>query len=111
MAFGVTRQELVKWKTKAANGQIAFLTHFWYDPRFPQYKTVTKAACTHKETLIQWGRKYGLKEEWIHDRQTFPHFDLMGEWEKRILREEGRESKLVQLEQKLCSGNQQRTTN
>ncbi|WP_392387435.1 hypothetical protein [Bacillus pumilus] len=38
--------------------------------------------------LIEWGKKHGLKKEWIHDRAGFPHFDLIGETQKRILQKE-----------------------
>jgi len=32
-----------------------------------------------REELIAWGRRYGLKPEWIDDRNALPHFDLFGE--------------------------------
>ena len=32
-----------------------------------------------RDELIAWGRRYGLKPEWIDDRNALPHFDLFGE--------------------------------
>ena len=29
--------------------------------------------------LVAWGHRYGLKPEWIDDRNALPHFDLFGE--------------------------------
>ena len=90
MAFGINRKSLEEWKRKVANGEIAFLTHYWYDPRFPQAKTVTKVGCRDIEKLAQWGEKYGLKKEWIHHRKDgYSHFDLIGPIETKILTEEG----------------------
>ncbi|WP_280771909.1 hypothetical protein [Salipaludibacillus daqingensis] len=103
MAFGVTKSELFRWKEKARQGKVSFLTHFWYDTRFPQYKTVTKAACVNRETLVLWGEKHGLKEKWIHEREEFPHFDLIGDIEKQILVKEGYEEKLLHLQEKALS--------
>lgn len=45
MAFGVKRDEMELWKEKAARGEIAIITHYWLDDRFPESKTVTKVAC------------------------------------------------------------------
>ncbi|GGJ65879.1 hypothetical protein GGR02_001719 [Anoxybacillus voinovskiensis] len=89
MAFGIRKQELEQWKEKVQNGEIAFLTHFWYDARFPHYTTVTKVGCSDLEKLVAWGAKYNLRPEWIHKRDSFPHFDLLGERQKEILRKEG----------------------
>ncbi|MBB5323038.1 hypothetical protein HNQ34_000115 [Anoxybacillus tepidamans] len=89
MAFGIQRQELEEWKKKVKNGEIAFLTHFWYDARFPNYTTVTKVGCSDLEKLLAWGTKYNLRPEWIHKRDSFPHFDLLGEKQKEILQQEG----------------------
>lgn len=91
MAFGITRKELNEWKMRVNNGEIAFLTHFWYDPRFPQYHAVTKVGCKSKKRLIDWGKENGLKEEWIHDHKEFPHFDLLGERQLKILEKYGLE--------------------
>ena len=63
MAFGINRQELRVWKQKVSSGEIAFLTHYWIDERFPGSYTVTKVGCSHLEKLIAWGKRYNLKEE------------------------------------------------
>lgn len=89
MAFGVKRDELIAWKKKVKNGEIAFLTHYWLDDRFPNSKTVTKVGCANVEKLKEWGRKYGLKPEWIHKDEKYPHFDLIGKFQKDILVQEG----------------------
>lgn len=89
MAFGLSKQEFNEWKQKVARGEIAFLTHYWYDPRFPQYKTVTKVGCRDMAKLIKWGQTYNFKGEWIHDRDGYPHFDLLGKEQVRVLRNEG----------------------
>ncbi|QTC42707.1 hypothetical protein I7V34_05525 [Bacillus sp. V3] len=90
MAFGVNRRELDKWKEQVKKGEVAFITHFWVDERFPAVKSITKAGCADLEKLSEWGKKYGLKKEWIHIRgDGFPHFDLMGDTQLHILKEEG----------------------
>lgn len=89
MAFGIDREELMTWKKRVSNGEVAFLTHYWLDERFPGCKTVTKAGCSDIEKLIKWGMQYGLKKEWIDMRADYPHFDLFGEYERAILLEEG----------------------
>ncbi|MUV39855.1 NAD(+) synthase [Lentibacillus sp. JNUCC-1] len=83
MAFGLRRQELNQWKKAVKKGEIAFLTHYWLDDRFPGCDTVTKAGCADLPKLEAWGRQYGLKKEWIHRDDTYPHFDLFGERQKR----------------------------
>mgnify|MGYP001463706357 CR=1 FL=1 len=89
MAFGINREDIKKWKQKIDQGEIAFLTHYWLDDRFPGCKTVTKAGCKDIEKLAEWGKKYGLKKEWIHIRKGgYPHFDLFGEWERKVLENE-----------------------
>lgn len=90
MAFGINRKELIAWKHKVSNGEIAFLTHYWIDDRFPGCHTVTKVGCSNLETLISWGNKYSLKKEWIDLHKKFPHFDLFGELQKDILIKEGK---------------------
>ncbi|QKS71330.1 hypothetical protein FLK61_31990 [Paenalkalicoccus suaedae] len=100
MAFGVTKDELRQYKIQAASGEIAFLTHFWFDERFPQHQTVTKAASNDKQRLIEWGKQYGLKEEWIHDDGHFPHFDLIGSTEWHVLHQENKADKLLLLRAK-----------
>jgi hypothetical protein len=95
MAFGIKREELREWKKKIDRGEIAFLTHYWLDDRFPGCKTVTKVGCKDLTILAEWGLKYGLKKEWIHIRQDgYSHFDLIGEKEKEIL---AMENKLTHL--------------
>ncbi len=75
---------------KIDQGEIAFLTHFWLDDRFPDSKTVTKVGCSDLEKLIQWGRQYGLKPEWLDIRQDgYSHFDLLGQKQREILTNEG----------------------
>ena len=94
MAFGITRDELNEWKRQVKNEQIAFLTHYWVDKRFPGCKTVTKVGCSNISTLIEWGKKYGLKEQWIDLKEGYPHFDLFGKYEYDIMEEEGLLSQL-----------------
>ncbi|MBM7552621.1 hypothetical protein [Thalassobacillus pellis] len=89
MAFGVDRKELKEWKRKVRNGEIAFLTHFWIDDRFPGCDTVTKVGCSDIEKLTKWGSKHGLHSAWIHMDKTYPHFDLFGDSQAKILRKEG----------------------
>ncbi|MCY8818320.1 hypothetical protein MOE19_16510, partial [Bacillus atrophaeus] len=87
-AFGLHRGELNRGKQAVKRGEIAFLTHYWLDDRFPEAKTVTKVGCSDLEKLSSWGEKYGLKKEWIHKRDEFPHYDLLGETQKMILERE-----------------------
>lgn len=89
MAFGVKRDELNNWKRKVNRGEIAFLTHFWFDPRFPNSRSVTKVGCINLRRLAEWGKDYQLNPEWIDDRSAFPHFDLMGDRQYTILKKEG----------------------
>ncbi|WP_163102192.1 hypothetical protein [Peribacillus alkalitolerans] len=101
MAFGINRSILQEWKRKIDEGEIAFLTHYWLDERFPGCKTVTKVGCKDLDKLSAWGRKYGLKEEWIDIRKEgYSHFDLFGELEIKILKAEGIEKKLLGLSTK-----------
>jgi hypothetical protein len=97
MAFGINRSVLKEWKELAEQGEIAFLTHYWLDDRFPGCTTVTKVACSDVEKLVKWGKQYGLREEWIHHRNGYPHFDLLGERQEIILRQEGKLKQLVNL--------------
>ncbi|MBO0600180.1 hypothetical protein I2483_00765 [Sporosarcina sp. E16_3] len=89
MAFGIKRVELQAWKKEVSEGQMAFLTHYWLDERFPGCNTVTKAGCADIDKLVEWGKQYGLKREWIDMRDDYPHFDLFGEHELDILKSEG----------------------
>lgn len=88
MAFGIRKQELNEWKDNVQSGEIAFITHYWLDPRFPQCKTVTKVGCSNIQKLADWGKQYGLKREWIHERDQYPHFDLLGDKQLQILHKE-----------------------
>jgi hypothetical protein len=88
MAFGITRDELSSWKQQVKNGQIAFLTHYWIDERFPGCDTVTKVGCNDISKLKEWGSQYGLSEDWIDHKDGYPHYDLFGKHQERILREE-----------------------
>ncbi|MDQ0229935.1 hypothetical protein [Metabacillus malikii] len=97
MAFGVTRDELNNWKSDVIKGEIAFLTHFWYDERFPNSNSVTKVGCSDINKLIEWGRQYGLKPEWIHKYGQFPHFDLLGSVQLDILKKCGRYDHIVRF--------------
>ncbi|MFE0504685.1 hypothetical protein ACWF7H_15450 [Peribacillus butanolivorans] len=96
MAFGIKRVDVVAWKQQIDQGQIAFLTHYWLDDRFPGCKTVTKVGCNDLERLAEWGKKYGLKKEWIHHRKDgYSHFDLLGVRQKEILKAEDIKERLV----------------
>lgn len=91
MAFGINKDELSHWKKKVKEGkEIAFLTHFWMDPRFPNSYSVTKVGCSNIEKLIAWGKEYQLKAEWIHYDEKYPHFDLFGRKQEEILKNEGK---------------------
>lgn len=85
MAFGVNRKELIQWKELVRQGEIAFLTHYWQDKRFPGCYTVTKVGCINIAKLVSWGNTHGLKERWIHYDIRYPHFDLFGSKQKEIL--------------------------
>ncbi|WP_409347133.1 hypothetical protein [Paenibacillus sp. MBLB4367] len=89
MAFGITRDELAVWKAAVSRGEIAYLTHYWIDPRFPGIKTVTKVGCADLGVLADWCRAHGLNPQYIHNRPPFPHFDLIGPKQKQILLQEG----------------------
>lgn len=96
MAFGIKRKDVEDWKRKIDGGEIAFLTHYWLDDRFPDCNTVTKVGCNNLERLVAWGKQYGLKREWIdHRKNGYSHFDLLGEVQKKILHAEGIIEKLV----------------
>ena len=97
MAFGIKRHELLSWKEAVRKGEIAFLTHYWLDERFPGSKTVTKVGCANVDLLIQWGSQYGLKPEWIDHKEDYPHFDLFGTHQEMVLRKEGKIEQLNRL--------------
>ncbi|MNI73045.1 hypothetical protein D3C73_1290220 [compost metagenome] len=88
MAFGISRTELTEWKRKVSEGEIAFLTHYWLDPRFPNVKSVTKVGCANLERLEAWCKKHGLNPTYIHNRMEYPHYDLMGTKQVEILEKE-----------------------
>ena|SRR5690625_3768537 len=89
MAFGISRKELNNWKSLVLSGEIAFITHYWQDARFKDCHTVTKVGCKDIHRLIEWGYMYDLKKEWIDPHPLYPHFDLFGETQKKILLNEG----------------------
>ncbi|MGD6877761.1 hypothetical protein [Bacillus infantis] len=90
MAFGIGKKELREWKETIDKGEIAFLTHYWLDDRFPGCKTVTKVGCSDLGKLKRWGHSHGLKPEWIDIRKDgYSHFDLLGDRQKQILAKEG----------------------
>ncbi|WP_458126276.1 hypothetical protein [Paenibacillus sp. Z3-2] len=97
MAFGIKRQELAAWKEQVARGEIAYLTHFWIDNRFPGITSVTKVGCADLERLDRWCNDHGLDPRYIHRRQPFPHFDLMGSKQKEILIQEGMTDHVVRF--------------
>lgn len=97
MAFGIKRAELEAWKAAVLRGNIAFLTHYWYDPRFPEIMTVTKVGCADLERLTRWCSEHGLNPSYIHRKPPFPHFDLMGKKQKEVLRKEGLQEHLVRF--------------
>lgn len=88
MAFGITRAELERWKEAVTRGEIAFLTHYWFDPRFSGSRTVTKVGCANLQVLVEWCEENGLNPRYIHHRPPFPHFDLIGPKQKEILQKE-----------------------
>ncbi|WP_123040998.1 hypothetical protein [Cohnella candidum] len=88
MAFGIKREELQAWKDAVARGEIAFITHYWLEPRFPGIHTVTKVGCADLDRLSEWCVANGLNPRYIHRRQPFPHFDLIGPKQKEILARE-----------------------
>lgn len=89
MAFGIARHELNEWKNRVSRGEIAYLTHYWYEPRFPGIKTVTKVGCSDLNVLRRWCIDHGLNPEYIHLRSEFPHYDLIGSKQQEILLQEG----------------------
>lgn len=88
MAFGIKRDELEKWKAAVQRGEIAYLTHFWFDPRFPNIHCVTKVGCADLDKLKAWCVENELPTQYIHHRSSFPHFDLIGPKQIEILKEQ-----------------------
>lgn len=90
MAFGITKEALRRWKESIDRGEIAFLTHYWLDDRFPDARSVTKVGCNDLHKLQEWGSLHGLKKEWIHHRKDgYSHYDLLGPTQRKILETEG----------------------
>lgn len=85
MALGIKRDELNRWKEAVKREEIAYLTHYWLDPRFPEMKTVTKVGCNNLQKLTAWCIANGLNPKYIHNRPPYPHFDLIGPKQKEIL--------------------------
>ncbi|MCA0754634.1 hypothetical protein KP806_06190 [Paenibacillus sp. N4] len=85
MAFGIKRDEMERWKAAVSAGEIAFLTHYWIDRRFPGIRTVTKVGCSDLAKLSRWCKDHGLNPRYIHARTEFPHYDLMGAKQREVL--------------------------
>lgn len=100
MAFGINRTELVQWKQDVLNGEIAFLTHYWQDKRFPDCFTVTKVGCVDLIKLINWGKQYKLPPHWIDRHDKYPHFDLFGNKQIEVLLGEGKSSHITKFKLK-----------
>lgn len=99
MAFGINRHHLKEWKRAIDRGEIAFLTHYWLDDRFPNSRSVTKVGAKNLEKLAQWGEQYNLKKQWIHVRKDgYSHFDLLGENQVLILEKEGLDDHLIRFQ-------------
>ncbi|TYR79574.1 hypothetical protein FZC66_14885 [Priestia megaterium] len=98
MAFGLKREELDAWKEAVNQGEIAFLTHYWIDDRFPGATTVTKVGCSDMNKLIEWGKKYNIPAQYIDNRSGYPHFDLLGERQREILTKENKLNQLARFE-------------
>ncbi|OXM16880.1 hypothetical protein [Paenibacillus herberti] len=97
MAFGIGREELGSWKRAVDGGEIAFLTHFWIDERFPGVTSVTKVGCSNLARLEEWCRSRDIPPKYIHRRDRYPHMDLFGEVQERILREQGLNDHLIRF--------------
>lgn len=89
MAFGINRAELKKWQQSVLANEIAFITHYWLDERFPHATSVTKVGCADLNKLIEWGKQYQLRPEWIDLDPKYPHYDLFAPIQKEILTSEG----------------------
>ncbi|NMO97782.1 hypothetical protein [Paenibacillus lemnae] len=97
MAFGISRNELRAWQTRVAAGEIAYLTHYWYDPRFPSVSSVTKVGCSDLVRLRQWCTANELDPRYIHRRMPYPHFDLMGSKQIELLEKAGLHEHIVRF--------------
>jgi hypothetical protein len=94
MAFGIKREELQQWKAAVSRGEIAFLTHYWLDSRFIGIRTVTKVGCSDLDRLTKWCVSHGLNPQYIHYSPSYPHYDLFGPMQKRILELENRSDQI-----------------
>lgn len=101
MAFGLTREELIEWKNKVISSEIAIITHYWQDDRFPNITTVTKIGCADLNKLTDWGLKYNLKPEWIDLRIDYPHFDVFGKKQVEILLHENQTTQIERFQIKI----------
>ncbi|UJF35774.1 hypothetical protein [Paenibacillus hexagrammi] len=97
MAFGISRSELNEWKRKCKQGEIAYLTHYWLDPRFEGLKTVTKVGCCDLDRLQDWCKEYSLNPAYIHHRDQYPHYDLLGKKQLEVLNNENLTDHLVRF--------------
>lgn len=97
MAFGINRTELAQWKQAVKREEIAFLTHYWHDKRFPNCFTVTKVGCADLNKLVNWGQQYKLPPQWIDRHDKYPHFDLFGNKQMEILLKEGKNSHITRF--------------
>lgn len=97
MAFGIDRKELKEWKDRVKEGEIAILTHYWLDERFPKSSTVTKVGCANISKLKKWGERYGLPVEWIDYKDNYPHYDLFGDIQIEVLEKEGKKEQLIRF--------------
>lgn len=95
MAFGIKRKQLQQWKNQVNRGEIAIITHYWEDERFPGCTSVTKIGCSNVQKLKEWGEIYALNPKWIH-RNNYPHFDVFGRKQAEVLKSE---KKIEQLNQ------------
>lgn len=96
MAFGIKREQLEQWKTRVSQGEIAIITHYWEDKRFPGCTSVTKIGCSDVKKLETWGERYKLNPAWIH-QNNYPHFDVFGFKQEEILKQEKMTDQLKQF--------------
>jgi|SRR5690606_36132141 len=97
IAFGITRAELEAWKAAIDQGEIAFLTHYWRDARFPNSRTVTKVGCRDVNKLASWCIEHHLDPQYIHYRDKYPHFDLLGPYQYKVLQQLGLHDHIVRF--------------
>jgi len=77
------------WKAAVEQGELAYLTHYWHDERFPNYKTVTKVGCSDLSKLTAWCKQFHLDPKYIHYRDRYPHFDLLGPYQYEVQKQLG----------------------